>query len=45
VGLVAKYLDVKDAYKSVYEALDHSGIVNDYKVSVEVIHAEERVSV
>jgi CTP synthase len=41
VGLVAKYLDVKDAYKSVYEALAHSGIVNDCKVSVEVIDAEE----
>jgi CTP synthase len=41
VGLVAKYLDVKDAYKSVYEALAHSGIVNDCKVNVEVIDAEE----
>jgi CTP synthase len=41
VGLVAKYLDVKDAYKSVYEAIAHSGIGNDCKVNVEVIDAEE----
>jgi CTP synthase len=41
VGLVAKYLDVKDAYKSVYEAIAHSGIRNDCKVNVEVIDAEE----
>lgn len=41
IGLVAKYLDVKDAYKSVYEAIAHSGIYNDCKVNVEVIDAEE----
>ncbi|MDR1303283.1 MAG: CTP synthase [Puniceicoccales bacterium] len=41
VGLVAKYLDVKDAYKSVYEAIAHSGVENDCKVNVEVIDAEE----
>jgi CTP synthase len=41
VGLIAKYLDVKDAYKSVYEAIAHSGICNNCKVYVEVIDAEE----
>lgn len=41
IGLVAKYLDVKDAYKSIYEAIAHSGIANDCKVNVEVIDAEE----
>ncbi|MDR2806984.1 MAG: CTP synthase [Puniceicoccales bacterium] len=41
IGLVAKYLDVKDAYKSIYEAITHSGIENDCKVNVEVIDASE----
>ena len=41
IGLVAKYLDVKDAYKSIYEAIAHSGIENDCRVNVEVIDAEE----
>ncbi|MDR2812826.1 MAG: CTP synthase [Puniceicoccales bacterium] len=41
IGLVAKYLDVKDAYKSVYEAIAHSGIQNDCKVNIDVIDAEE----
>lgn len=41
IGLVAKYLDVKDAYKSIYEAIAHGGIANDCKVNVEVIDAEE----
>lgn len=41
IGLIAKYLDVKDAYKSIYEALAHAGIANDCKVNVEVIDSEE----
>ncbi len=40
IGVVGKYTDVVDAYKSISEALVHAGIANDAKVSVEFIDAE-----
>ncbi len=41
IGLVAKYLEVKDAYKSVIEALTHGGIANQTQVKVRWINAED----
>lgn len=41
IGVVGKYTDLQDAYKSVYEALVHGGIANDCRVQVEQIDAEE----
>jgi len=35
IGVVGKYMDLNDAYKSVYDALLHGGIAND--VSVEIV--------
>ncbi len=40
IGLVGKYVELKDAYKSIAEALTHSGSVNECKVNVRWIHSE-----
>ncbi len=40
VGLVGKYTELKDAYKSIAEALDHAGASNECKVELEWIHSE-----
>ena len=40
IGLVGKYVDVPDAYKSVVEALQHGGLANNVKVKVELIDSE-----
>lgn len=34
IGLVGKYIDLKDAYKSIYESLTHAGAANDVHVEV-----------
>jgi CTP synthase len=41
IGLVGKYNELQDAYKSIYEAFVHAGAVNECKVKVEAIHSEE----
>jgi CTP synthase len=41
IGVVGKYIELQDAYKSVYEALKHGGISNDCGVQIEHIEAEE----
>ncbi len=41
IGLVGKYTDVPDAYKSVMEALDHGGLANRVKVEVRLIDSEQ----
>jgi len=41
VGLVGKYVELKDAYLSVSEALTHGGIYNDVNVDIKWIHSEE----
>jgi CTP synthase len=40
IGLIGKYVELKDSYKSISEAFIHAGAVNDCKVSVEWIHSE-----
>ena len=40
VAIVGKYLAVADAYISVTEALKHAGIVNDVRVNVKLVDAE-----
>jgi CTP synthase len=40
IGLVGKYVDVPDAYKSVMEALDHGGIANRVKIDIRLIDSE-----
>jgi CTP synthase len=41
IGLIGKYNELPDAYKSIYEAFVHAGAVNECKVKVVPIHAEE----
>jgi CTP synthase len=41
IGIVGKYVELPDAYKSLNEALTHGGIANDAKVELVYISAEE----
>ena len=41
VSFVGKYVDLKDAYFSLTEALDHAGIKNDTKVNINLINSED----
>lgn len=40
IAVVGKYIELNDAYKSVYEAIIHGGIANDSGVEIEKIEAE-----
>lgn len=40
IGLVGKYNELPDAYKSIYEAFVHSGAANECKVNIIPIHSE-----
>ena len=40
IGLVGKYNELQDAYKSIWESFVHAGAMNECKVIVEPIHAE-----
>jgi CTP synthase len=41
IGVVGKYIELQDAYKSVYESLNHAGIANQARVNVVRIDAED----
>lgn len=41
VGVVGKYIELQDAYKSVYEAIIHGGIANDCGVDIVKVDAEQ----
>jgi CTP synthase len=41
IAVVGKYIKHHDAYKSVYEALDHGGIANSSRIILRKIEAEE----
>ena len=41
IGLVGKYVELQDAYKSITESTIHAGTENACKVKVKWIHAEE----
>jgi len=40
IGVVGKYIELQDAYKSVYEAISHGGIANDCGVEIVRVDAE-----
>ena len=40
VGLVGKYVELQDSYKSILESFIHAGAANDTKVNVICIHSE-----
>lgn len=41
IGLVGKYIELPDAYKSIYEAFVHAGVANECKVHIVPIHAQQ----
>jgi len=41
VGLIGKYVELPDAYKSIAESFIHSGAMNECEVNVEYIHSED----
>lgn len=41
IGLVGKYVELKDSYKSISEAFIHAGVSNECKVDVKWIHSEK----
>ncbi|MEW6680025.1 MAG: CTP synthase [bacterium] len=42
IAIVGKYIEVKDAYKSIVEALYHGGIANNCKVEIKWVDAESK---
>jgi len=40
IGVVGKYIELQDAYKSIYEALTHAGAATDCKVDIVRVDAE-----
>ena len=40
IAIVGKYLELKDAYKSLTEAISHGGIANDCGVDIKAVEAE-----
>jgi len=41
IALIGKYVELRDAYKSIAEALIHAGAANECRVKVEWIHSEK----
>lgn len=41
IGLVGKYVELPDAYKSIVESFVHAGAVNECKVNIKWIHSEK----
>lgn len=44
IGLIGKYVELKDAYKSIAEAFIHAGAENETKVILHWIHSEDITS-
>ncbi len=40
IGLIGKYVELQDAYKSILESFVHAGAMNECKVQVQYIHSE-----
>lgn len=40
IGLIGKYIELQDAYKSILEAFVHAGAMNECKVHVKNVHSE-----
>ena len=41
IGLIGKYVELQDSYKSILESFVHAGAVHEVKVNVVPIHSEE----
>ncbi len=40
IGLIGKYIELQDAYKSILEAFIHAGAINECKVKIVNVHSE-----
>lgn len=40
IGLIGKYVELQDSYKSILESFIHAGAENEVKVNVESVHSE-----
>lgn len=40
IGLIGKYVELQDAYKSILESFIHAGAVNECKIQIQNIHSE-----
>jgi CTP synthase len=40
IGLIGKYVELQDSYKSILESFIHAGAINEVKVNVQSIHSE-----
>ena len=40
IGLIGKYVELQDSYKSILEAFIHAGAKNEVKVNIESVHSE-----
>ncbi|MEJ2690487.1 MAG: CTP synthase [Deltaproteobacteria bacterium] len=41
IGIIGKYVDLKESYKSLHEALVHGGVANDARVELKYVSADE----
>ena len=41
IGLIGKYIELQDAYKSIYESFVHAGAENETQVNVVSLHSED----
>ncbi|MDA3904873.1 MAG: CTP synthase [Bacteroidales bacterium] len=40
IALVGKYVELKDAYKSILESFVHAGAINEAKINIRLVHSE-----
>src|SRR4029077_7639983 len=40
IGLIGKYIELQDAYKSILESFVHAGAINECKVNIVNVHSE-----
>lgn len=41
IAVVGKYISLRDAYKSIFEALTHGGVANDVELNIHPVEAED----
>ena len=41
IGIIGKYVDLTESYKSLHEALVHAGVANDAKVNLRYVNAQD----
>jgi len=44
IGLIGKYVELQDSYKSILEAFIHAGAANEVRVKVEVLYIQNSLT-